>query len=99
VVVVGHTVRAGGGVFDHLAGLRPGDDVGLRTATGWVKYDVAESRTLTVEELARRAGALFTRTGPGRLVLVTCTDFDGEVYRGRTVVVAHPVSRAEGSPG
>lgn len=99
VVVVGHTVRSGGGVFDHLAGLRPGDDASLRTATGWVRYDVTESRTLSVEELARRAGALFTRTGPGRLVLVTCTGFDGEIYRARTVVVATPVSRAAGSPG
>jgi hypothetical protein len=33
---------------------------------------------------------LFSQSGPGRLVLVTCEDWNGEVYLRNRVVVATP---------
>lgn len=98
-VLIGHTVSTGGGVFDELGSLEPGDRVRVRSAERWIGYAVTSTRTYSVAELARSAPAVFARSGPSRLVLVTCTDFDGEVYRGRTVVVASPLSRAAGNPG
>ena len=46
----------------------------------------------TLDELARHARELFGQDhGRGRLVLVTCTDWDGAAYRGNIVVFAKPL--------
>ncbi len=90
-VVIGHTVSSGGGAFDDLGQLLPGDTMRLRTNAGWITYGVTDSRTYTVAGLAKGSEEIFRRTGTGRLVLVTCTDFDGESYLGRTVVYATPI--------
>jgi hypothetical protein len=34
---------------------------------------------------------VFGRTGPPRLVLITCEDWDGTEYRSNVVVTAEPV--------
>lgn len=87
-IVTGHTVSGGGGAFDHLKELVAGDQLSVRTAAGTIEYIVRESQDLPVAELARKAAAIFDQTGHGRLVLITCSDFDGRVYRSNSVVYA-----------
>jgi hypothetical protein len=41
--------------------------------------------------VARDAKRLFSQDVPGRLVLVTCEDWDGERYLSNVVVTAAPV--------
>ncbi|WP_416955522.1 class F sortase [Nocardioides sp. T5] len=87
-VLAGHTVHDGGGVFDDLAGLQPGDTIEVFTDRRALDFTVRSVRDLGRAELAARAGRLFATAGAPGLVLVTCTDWDGERYRGNTVVVA-----------
>jgi len=91
-VVTGHTVRAGGGAFDDLETLAVGDDVVVRSGSREVAYTVHTVEVLSREELAVRSASLFSRTGPGRLVLVTCEDWDGTAYRSNVVVTARPAA-------
>jgi len=90
-VVTGHTVHTGGGAFDDLDSLAPGDRVLVRSATDDLAYRVASAEVLSRDELARRSADLFGGTGPPRLVLVTCEDWDGTAYRSNVVVTAEPV--------
>jgi LPXTG-site transpeptidase (sortase) family protein len=89
-LVTGHTVHTGGGALDHLADLRPGDRLTVTTTRGELRYAVRSVRTFTKGGLADRAEALFRQRGLGRLVLVTCADWDGERYLSNVVVVARP---------
>jgi LPXTG-site transpeptidase (sortase) family protein len=90
-VVTGHTVHTGGGAFDDLDALAPGDRVLVRSASDDLAYRVASVRVLSRDELARRSAEVFGRTGPPRLVLITCEDWDGTEYRSNVVVTAKPV--------
>ena len=76
-VVTGHTVHTGGGAFDDLDTLAPGDRVLVRSASDDLAYRVASVEVLSRDELARRSADVFGRTGPPRLVLITCEDWDG----------------------
>lgn len=87
-VLTGHTVHDGGGVFDDLAALQVGDIVEVVTDRRALEFTVRSVRDLEKADLAARAGRLFSPTGAPDLVLVTCTDWDGERYLGNTVVVA-----------
>lgn len=91
-VLTGHTVSTGGGAFDHLERLARGDVVVVRTAKGAIRYTVTSSRNYGTAALARNSGAIFRLDGPGRLVLITCSGYDGRVYRSNTVVSAVPVA-------
>jgi LPXTG-site transpeptidase (sortase) family protein len=91
-VVTGHTVHTGGGAFDHLAELVPGDTIRVRTADGWIDYVVRRSRIYSVAGLARNSEDIFRLGGDGRLVLITCDDWDGKEYRSNAVVYAVPVA-------
>lgn len=97
-VLTGHTVHTGGGAFDHLDRLRPGDTVLVGTTRGWVRYAVRRSTAYGKGELAARARAIFRSSGPGRLVLVTCSQFDGREYLANTVVYAVPVAPEAAAP-
>ncbi len=90
-VLTGHTVSTGGGAFDHLEQLARGDEVVVRTAKGAIRYSVTSSRNYGTAALARRSDEIFRLDGPGRLVLITCSGYDGRVYRSNTVVTAVPV--------
>ncbi len=90
-VVTGHTVSTGGGAFDDLEQLATGDRLRVRTAAGWITYAVERSQVYSVEELAENAEVIFDRTGESRLVLITCSDFNGEVYLSNAVVFATAV--------
>lgn len=98
-VLTGHTVHTGGGAFDHLDRLRPGDTVLVRTTAGWVHYAVQRSTSYRKGKLAARASTIFRPSGPGRLVLVTCSHFNGREYLANTVVYAVPVARDASRPG
>lgn len=89
-VVTGHTVSGGDGVFDALARLRIGDPVRLATEDGVLRYVVTFEASYGRAALAHRAPQLFRQSGASRLVLVTCEDWDGEVYRANHVVIATP---------
>jgi sortase (surface protein transpeptidase) len=93
-LLTGHSVSAGDGALDHLADLTPGARVTLTvqpTTTGAarrLRYQVETVTTYDRAELARRAPELFATSGPPRLVIVTCGDFDGREYLGNVVVRA-----------
>lgn len=87
----GHTVSSGGGALDDLELLRRGDQVRVRTSTGSIRYEVTGVTIYWKARLARRAEAIFSRTVPGRLVVVTCEDWNGSAYLSNVVVVAETV--------
>lgn len=89
--MTGHTVHTGGGAFDDLETLSPGDRVVVRSGGDALAYRVGTVEVMGRDELARRSGAVFGQTGPARLVLVTCEDWDGTGYRSNVVVTAQPV--------
>ena len=90
VVLTGHSVQRGDGVFDELAALREGDRVEVTTAVGVVSYRVDEVAALGREQLAQVSERLFSATGASRLVLVTCGDYRHGEYHGNVVVTALP---------
>ncbi len=90
-VLTGHTVNAGGGALDDLESLTGGDRVVVESARAQVAYEVDSVSVLSRAELARRSADLFSRSGPGRLVLITCEDWDGTSYLSNVVVIARPM--------
>lgn len=91
-IIAGHTVHTGGGAFDDLEALRPGDRVTVRTTAGAVGYEVVRVRIYRKATLAHDSARVFSQTVPGRLVLVTCEDWNGSTYLSNAVVVATPLS-------
>lgn len=91
-VITGHTVHTGGGALDHLDQLVVGDSLRVRTDNGWIRYVVQRTHIYSTEDLARDAESIFRLTGPGRLVVITCDDWNGEFYESNAVVFATPVS-------
>jgi LPXTG-site transpeptidase (sortase) family protein len=91
-VITGHTVHTGGGALDHLDKLVVGDSVRVRTDAGWIRYVVQRTRVYSTEQLARDAKQIFTLGGPGRLVLITCDNWNGSFYESNAVVFAVPVA-------
>lgn len=91
-MISGHTVHHGGGAFDELEQLRPGDTVAVATSTGSLNYRVTGVTTYRKQALARTADRVFDQTGPGRLVLVTCEDWNGHGYLSNVVVIALPMA-------
>ena len=88
-LITGHTVSVGGGALDDLEEVGVGDRVRVETAGGRIRYDVADVRIYRKASLARHAARVFSQELPGRLVLITCEDWDGEKYLSNVVVVAH----------
>lgn len=92
-VIAGHTVHTGGGTFDTLGELARGDRIRLRTKAGPLVYRVTGVSDHTKHWLAVHAPRVFSQTVPGRLALVTCSDWNGRDYESNTVVLATPVRR------
>lgn len=90
-VLTGHTVSTGGGVMDRLGELEPGDRIRVRTSEGVVRYRATSTRVLSRAELSAASRELFGQAGDPRLVLITCTDWDGNQYQSNIVVLADPV--------
>lgn len=91
VLITGHTVHTGGGALDRLEELEPGDSVTVRTRRDTVQYAVRRVVIPDKGVVARQAERLFSQEVPGRLVLITCEDWDGTTYRSNVVVTARPV--------
>ena len=92
-MLVGHTVRnRDGGVFDDLGYLSRGDAIELEGPHSTLTYRVDSIDVLSIGDFARNSPQIFKQTGAGRLVLITCGDFDGTVWRSNVVIIAEPVS-------
>jgi LPXTG-site transpeptidase (sortase) family protein len=90
-VMVGHTVRnQGGGVFDHIGDLSRGDAVEVKGSDSTLTYHVKSIDVLSKGEFARDAEEIFAQTGAGRLVIITCDEWDGTVWRSNIVTIAAP---------
>jgi Sortase domain len=89
-LLTGHTVHTGGGTFDDLE-LTP---VGQLAHVNGFTYRVTSVEVISKDALARRAPKLFSQTGPPKLVLVTCEDYDPATghYASNVVVVLEPVA-------
>ena len=91
-LVTGHTVHTGGGALNDLEQLTQGQRVVVRTDRGRVVYAVDRVRVYSKGRIARDAERLFSQEVPGRLVLITCEDWDGSRYLSNVVVIAEPVA-------
>jgi LPXTG-site transpeptidase (sortase) family protein len=91
-IITGHTVHSGGGAFDDLDRLVAGDRVKVTTVNGAISYTVVAVTTYRKQALAKHAAQVFDQSTPGRLVLVTCEDWNGSVYLSNAVVIAKPLS-------
>ena len=89
-LVTGHTVNAGGGAMDDLEQVRKGAEIRVTTAKGTIRYLAESVQVLDKDTLAQQAQRLFSQEVAGRLVLVTCEDWDGTGYRSNVVVTAVP---------
>ena len=90
--MVGHTVRnQGGGVFDNMGDLSRGDAIEVDGSDSTLTYRVRSINVLSKEEVARDAEEIFSQTGPDRLVIITCDDWDGSAWRSNIVTIATPV--------
>ena len=87
-LVTGHTVHTGGGALDHLRTLQRGDRVVVHTTKGRLAYTVTGVTNYRKATLAHDAQRVFSQSVPGRLVLITCADWNGRVYLSNTVVFA-----------
>ena len=95
VLVTGHTVHDGDGSMDAMGGVTAGDQVRLRSGGQTALYQATAVAEYSRAEVAEQARKLFGQEGGhGRLVLVTCTDWNGEDYRSNIIVFADPVRRA-----
>jgi LPXTG-site transpeptidase (sortase) family protein len=91
-VITGHTVHTGGGAFDNLGQLQKGDQIVVATARGSLRYRVTGITTYRKQALATHAEQVFDQSVPGRLVLITCEDWNGKIYLSNVVVIAVPAA-------
>ena len=91
VLLAGHTLHNGGGALDDLEDVDRGSRVVLRTDDGMLRYQVTRVTVLGKGELSQRSDHLFRQTGPERLVLMTCEDWNGSGYDSNVVVVGRRV--------
>ena len=71
-LLVGHTVHTGGGDLDNLEDV----PVGATAHVSGVRYQVASVKVISKTALAEHAPRLFAQSGPHRLVVVTCEDYN-----------------------
>ena len=96
VLITGHTVHTGGGAMDHLADLEVGDEVTVETRTGVAAYRVVSVTYFPKQTLAAHATQVFDQSGPHRLVLITCDNWNGSAYDGNTAAIAQPIAQPVG---
>jgi len=95
-LVTGHTVHTGGGALDDLEDLEKGDAIRVLSRRKHTRYAVQRVEILEKGDLADRAEQLFSQAVPGRLVVVTCEDWDGAEYLSNVVVTATPTTTRHG---
>ena len=88
-LVTGHTVHTGGGVMNRLGDLRPGSLVQIQTPDGIVDYETTKVFVYTKAQVAEHKQQLFSQNRKKmRLVLVTCTGWNGHDYDSNIIVFA-----------
>ena len=87
-VIIGHTVHTGGGALDNLGDMHPGDLVIVDRPRHDLAYRVAAVRTYVKASFGLHAGQILSQSGPGRLAIVTCGDYNGEIFLTNIVVIA-----------
>lgn len=87
-ILAGHTVHTGGGAFDDLDQLYDGQRVVIQLPDRDLMYRISSVTVYLKGTLAARSPDVFAQTGPGRLALVTCADWNGEAYLSNVVVMA-----------
>lgn len=98
-VITGHTVHTGGGAMDDIDQLERGQRVDVVTKRGTMRYQVTKVKVLSKEQVATQAEALFGQDhGDGRLVLVSCDDFNGTFYESNVIVLARPLGQPVKKP-
>jgi len=85
-VLVGHNVSSGGGALTNIGRLSRGDPVEV----GDLDFEVTDIEVVNKDELPGRASELFDQSAPGRVVLVTCGEWDGTAFLSNVVVTAVP---------
>jgi LPXTG-site transpeptidase (sortase) family protein len=93
-LLTGHTLSRGGAALQDLEVLEPGDRIAVRTTQGRIAYRVEDVAVFDKGTVAEEATELFSQSVPGRLVVVTCEDYDGSVYLSNVVVTATPTGGA-----
>jgi len=91
-LLTGHTVSTGGGVFDDLERMRPGQRVEILSGGTRLSLRATSVTTYPKAALAKHAAEIFDQTSTGRIALVTCEDWTGTDYQSNVVVLATPVS-------
>jgi LPXTG-site transpeptidase (sortase) family protein len=90
-VLVGHTVRNnGGGIFDHVGTLHNGDTIEVEGSDTTLTYRVQTVDVLPKNQVARDAEHIFNQAGPGRLVIITCDNWDGTTWQSNIITIAAP---------
>lgn len=88
-VLTGHTVHTGGGAMQRLGRAEPGAKAVVVTDAGRVVYRIEDVEVLSKAELAERSADLFSQDrGDNRLVLITCTGWNGSEFEENVVVRA-----------
>lgn len=87
-IIAGHTVHTGGGAFDHLGDLRPGDEVIVGRNHRDLRYVVRRVSSFDKEVLAARAETVLGAGTEGRLALITCGNWTDSGYLSTVVVIA-----------
>lgn len=78
--------------MNRMGEVRPGTKIELVARGKHYWYRTVKNEVLSKKDLAAQAHDLFGQTHHGgRLVLVTCTDFDGTEYLSNIVVFAEPI--------
>jgi len=90
-VLTGHTVSTGGGAFDDLDLMTPGQRLRIESGAVTTRYVVRSVRVYRKQSLADHAARIFDQDVPGRVALVTCEEWNGHVYLSNAVVIADPV--------
>jgi LPXTG-site transpeptidase (sortase) family protein len=91
-IITGHTLHTGGASMNRLGELQIDDQVDVITKRGTMRYVTTKKVVYSKKELSEKAEELFAQDrGNGRLVLITCTDWDGKDYQSNIVVFARPL--------
>lgn len=97
ILLVGHTVHTGGGTLDDLESIPVGKVIPIldwrRSSYREVDYKVVKNVTISKTALAKRASHLFSQSGPHKLVMVTCENYDWVTghYGSNVVLTATPI--------
>lgn len=87
-ILTGHSLSSGGGALDDIKDLSPGDEIELSNG---LAYRVDSVELLSYDDVREQAETLFDQSiEGGRLVLVTCEDWDGTTWSSNVITIATP---------